>query len=436
MQKIDQKGLLAAIECEKFVLGWILIDDTHFVAVAGSLKPEDFSLEKHRTIYGRMQEMNAKAQSIDHATLGTSLRDHGELDCVDGLSYIISLTDGIPNIANLDSYITRIRDKSILRKTIHAAQSIIDRAVGGTEDAGELLGHAESMLSQLGLESSTVEEFLTPRDVIMRAGNLQNYLDRGKQFGVPTGFAWLDRMTCGMRPGQLWILAAYTAGGKSTFARAIARNAANRLYPGAFITLEMQDDEVTDGLICAQGEIDSQVIRRGIDFERGRTRSAANIVADLPIYIRDRGTCTLAQLHAGLRKLKAEKGIAWCIVDYLQLMSGTGRAENRTQEVSQFSRGLKQIAADLKIPILALSQFKRTGGQRRPQLSDLRESGSIEQDANLVMFLYSEKTALELEVYPTELIIAKQRGGPEGWTTLGFHKAHGIFREYEQEGGK
>jgi replicative DNA helicase len=381
------------------VLGWILIDDSHFVAVAGSLKPEDFALDKHRIIYGRMSEMSELAERIDYTTLANCLLKYKELERIDGLSYLVSLTDGMPNVASLDAYIVIIRDKSILRKTIYAAQSIIDRAVSGAEDANELLGNAESMLSQLGIESATEDEYITPGGVIRRAGSLQKYLDRGKDFGVPTGFVWLDRMTCGMRPGQLWILAAHTAGGKSTMARAIARNAALRNYPGAFITLEMQDDEVTDGLICAQGEIDSQVIRRGLDFERSRTREAASIIADLPIYIRDRGTCTLAQLHAGLRKLKTERSITWCIVDYLQLMSGTGRAENRTQEVSQFSRGLKQIASDLKIPVLALSQFKRTGEvQRRPQLTDLRESGSIEQDANLVMFLYSEKTALEMEV--------------------------------------
>lgn len=417
---------------ERFILGSVLLDDSHFVAVCASLSAADFSLEKHRRIFAAMTALGGRGERIDRVTTATELQRSGQLESIDGISYLISLDDGLPQLTHIDSYLKIVRDKSILRKTIHIADGIRDRAMAGGEFATELLGNAESMLAQLGVEASDSSEFLNPGEVIRRAGSLQKYLERGVEFGVPAGFPGLDRMTCGMRPGQLWIVGGYTSSGKSTLARNMAKNAAAHNYPGAFVTLEMQSEEVTDGLICAQGEIDSQVIRRGLDFERSRTRQAAVIVSDLPIYIRDRGTCTLPQLHAGLRKLQSERGITWAIIDYLQLMSGTGRSENRTQEVSQFSRGLKQIASDLKIPIVALSQLKRTGDvPRRPQLSDLRESGTIEQDANVVLLLYSEKIDVDMEVYPTELIVAKQRGGPTGVIQLGFNKAHGIFREFE-----
>lgn len=433
MNKALETGLPANLDAERFILGSVLLDDSRFVAVAGSVTSEDFMLEKHRRIFNRMSEINQRGEIIDRVTLANELMKHGELDSVDGISYIVSLDDGLPHLSNVDSYLKIIHDKSILRKTIYAAQSIVDRALSGSEDAAELLGQAESMLGKLGLESSTTSEFETPEGVIMSKGNLQNYLDRSRLRGVQTGFPQLDLLTCGMMPGELWILAAATSGGKSTFARNVARNAALAGEPGAFISLEVQAQSIVDGLICAQGQIDSQVIRRGMSNDRERTRNAAVIVSELPIYIRDKGTCTLAQLHAGLRKLKAEKGITWAIVDYLQLMSGTGRAENRTQEVSQFTRGMKLIAMDLCLPILALSQLKRTGDvQRRPMLQDLRESGTIEQDATVVLFLYAERTEERMDIYPTELILAKQREGEAGVVIqAGFCKSMGIFREIE-----
>jgi replicative DNA helicase len=429
---LDLSGLPQAMPAERMILGSLINGGLDFHTCRATLSVDDFAIEAHRTIYRKIEQMCLVGVAVDHATVALELRNSNELESVGGLGYLVDLDSGTPRLPHFDEYVSTVKTKSILRKTVIVADKIRNEAILERGDPEELLGRAESMLVQLGLEARSSEEFRTPKEVIMSAGNLQNYLERRKRFGIPTGFDRLDRMTCGMRPGQLWVLAAFTAGGKSTFARNIALNAALRGNPSAFITLEMSEDEVTDGLICAVGGIDSQVIRRGLDLGRDKTRAAASQVADLPIYIRDRGVCTIPKVHAALRKLKAERGITFAIIDYLQLMTVVGRFDNRTNEVSHFSRGLKNIAVDLKIPIVALSQFKRVDAPRRPQLSDLRESGSIEQDANVVILLFSTGNDADVEVCPTEVIVAKQRNGPIGTIRFGFHKKHGVFREMSE----
>jgi replicative DNA helicase len=427
---LDFKGLPQSLTAERMILGGIINGSLDFQTCRATVSADDFALEAHRRIYRHIEQMCEAGIAIDHVTLSDELIKCGELESVGGLGYLVELDNDTPRLSHFDQYIITVKDKSILRKTVIVADKIRNQAILEQGNPGELLGQAENMLAQLGLEATSSEEFRTPRDVIMSAGSLQNYLERRRQFAIRTGFDRLDRMTCGMRPGQLWVLAAFTSGGKSTFARNIALNAARRGEPNAFITLEMSEDEVTDGLICAAGGIDSQVIRRGLDIDREKIRAAASQVADLPIYIRDGAGCTIPKIHGALRKLKAERGIRFAIVDYLQLMTSVGRFDNRTNEVSYLSRGLKSIAVDLKLPIVALSQFKRVGDvPRRPQLSDLRESGSIEQDANVVILLFSEHNDSDWEFNPTEVIVAKQRNGAIGTIPFEFHKKHGVFRE-------
>jgi replicative DNA helicase len=421
---VDFKGLPQSIPSERMILGGIINQSLDFHTCRATLSADDFALEAHRKIYRRIEQMCEAGIAIDNATAGQELQRCAELDSVGGLAYLVDLDNETPRLPHFDQYIGTVKNKSILRKTAFIADNIRSQAILSRGEPEELLGCAENMLAQLGLEASSSEEFRTPKDVIMTAGSLQNYLERRTQFGIPTGFDHLDRMTCGMRPGQLWIIAAFTSGGKSALARNIALNATQSGHPGAFITLEMSEDEVTDGLICAVGGVDSQVIRRGLEIDRDRIRAAALKVADLKLYIRDGGGCTIPQVRGALRKLKAERGIKFAIVDYLQLMTAVGRFDNRTNEVSHLSRGLKNIAVDLKISIVALSQFKRIGDvPRRPKLSDLQESGSIEQDANVVILLYSEHP--DAEVCPTEVIVAKQRNGPIGTIPFEFHKQHG-----------
>jgi len=426
---VDLRGLPQSLNSERMILGAILNGSLDYYSCSAILRGDDFVLEAHRRIYASIGELSEGGAGIDYATVGQKLFDRGALESVGGMAYLVDLDNNTPRLAQFDEYLRTVKDKSILRKTVMVADAIRSQVILEHGEPGVLLARAEEMLVQLGMEVASSSEFQTPKDVIMAAGSLQSYLSRRRDFGVPTGFDHLDRMTCGMRPGQLWVLAAFTSGGKSTFARNIALNAARAGHACGFITLEMGADEVTDGLICAAGGIDSQVIRRGLDVDRGRVRAAAMVITELPIYIRSSG-CTIPQIHCSLRKLKAERDIRFAVVDYLQLITPTGRFDNRTNEVSHISRGLKNIAVDLDIPLVALSQFKRVGNvPRRPELSDLRESGSIEQDANVVIFLYSERIDSEMEVYPTDVIVAKQRNGPIGSIPFGFNKRHGIFRE-------
>lgn len=431
---IDWRGLPHSLDAERFVLGSILLDDGRYLDAAYVLLDEDFALEKHRRIFRRMADLHDRGDRVDRVTVANELLRHNELESVDGLAYLVSLDDGLPHLADVGAYIQLVKKKSILRKVCCAADDLRTQAILETGEPNELLSRAERMLVDLGLEASSSNTFATPGDVIRKAGSLQGYLDRRKESGITTGFSGLDRMTGGMRETQLWILAAYTAGGKSTFMRGMALDAAREGFPGAIITLEMDEQETTDGLICAHGGIDTQIIRRGLDYERDKIRRAASEVADLPIYIRDRAGANVEQLHGELRKLKAERDIRYAMIDYLQLLKGEGKS--RYDQVSNITRGLKLLAMDLRIPVVALSQLSRPANRQeappRPTLAMLRDSGSIEQDANVVIFLYSEQQTMNLQVYPTEVIVAKQRGGPEGVLQVGFEKRTGVFREMDE----
>jgi replicative DNA helicase len=427
---LDERGLPASLESEKLILAAILRGALDYRDCRAALEPSDFALQAHRTIYEQAGRVMERGVGVDRVTVAETLRDANLLDEAGGLAYLVDLDLGMPIMPRLEDYIRTVRDKAILRRTIVIAEAIRSEAILDQGDSSELLMRAERMMCELGLEASRTSEFHQPGEVIRARGGLDGYLKRGQQAGVPTGFEMLDELTCGIRPGQLWVVAGVTGGGKSTFARNVTLNAARRGHPSAFITLEMTEDEVTDGLICSAGQINTQIIRRGMDFERSKVRDAAVDVADLPIYIRDQASASIPKIHGELRKLKAEKGITLAVVDYLQLMTPVGRFGNRTEEIGHLSRGLKLIAHDLKIGVIALSQIKRLGDvPRRPQLNDLRESGSIENDANTVIFVYSEWQSQPMDEYPTEVIVAKQRGGPVGTLPFMFRKATGTFYE-------
>jgi replicative DNA helicase len=439
---LDTAGLPESLFSEQLIFGAILKHSVDFWEVRSALTDTDFSIEKHRIIWRTLCEMHDAGRGIDRVTLAQSLHDNRELEACDGLTYLVSLDDGMPGLPVVDQYIRIVRDKSIMRRVIAISDKLRSDAILGNADSpSELLVRAEKMLMDLGMEASSTKTFSTPGEVIRKYGSLQSYLERGKDpsAGVPLGFPGLDALTCGMRKKQLWILSAITGGGKSTFARNIALNAGRHGIPGAFITLEMTEEEITDCFICAEGEIDLQVIRRGVMRDRAKLSAAAHRVDSMPIYIRDKSGCTLDQLHGELRKLKAEKDIQYAIVDYLQLISSGGRYESRNVEVGAISRGLKLIATDIDIPVMALSQIRRldTAGadkNPKPKLHDLRDSGSIENDANVVIFLWSEflNSEVPMTVVPTDVIVAKQRGGPIGKRPFGFEKSTGIFREFTQ----
>jgi replicative DNA helicase len=395
-----EKGLPANIDAERFLLGSILLDDSRFLEIAGVVGVEDFALEKHRRIYLRMTELHERGERIDRVTVANELLRYNELESVDGLSYLVSLDDGMPHIANLEGYIRIIRDKASLRRIVVSAQHMMNRALLGEEDPATILAGAEESLLKLG-ENRTEKGLMNPFEVIRDyEGGLNAFLDPSRRVkGTSTGFTKLDEMTGGFHSGELIILAARPSMGKTALALNVAWHVATKnQLPVAIFSLEMSKESLLTRMLCAAARVDSHRFRTGYlnQQERQKLRDAANQMIEAPIYIDDTAGVHLMDMHAKLRKLvQSGQKLGLVVVDYLQLMSSKGRVENRNQEVSQISRGLKLMSKEMDCPFLVLSQLSRATetrqGDHRPQLSDLRESGSIEQDADLVGFVFREE---------------------------------------------
>jgi len=440
-----EKGLPANLDAERLVLGAILTDDSAFVQVAGVLQPEDFALAKHRLIFQRMLDLYERGEKIDRVTVTHELMKHNQLEAVDGISYLVSLDDGLPQIYNLDAYVRIVKEKSLLRRIIYTSQELIKRCTLGQEEPEKILAEAEEALLALG--SDMVRDSLaTPAQIIEQyEGGLSAFLDPTKRpRGLSTGFIKLDEMTGGLHAGELIILAARPAMGKTAFALNIAHHVAT--HPSlrktvAVFSLEMSKESLLTRMICAAARVDQQKFRAGFlnKQERLRLQKAAAELVEAPLFIDDTAGIGLMDVHAKLRRLKAEHGLGLVVIDYLQLMS-TPRRENRTQEVSYLSRGLKLMAKELEVPLLVLSQLSRAPetrpGDHVPQLSDLRESGSLEQDADLVLFIYRPeyyKPDREDLRGIAEIIVAKQRNGPTGKVKLAFLREYTRFENLATE---
>jgi replicative DNA helicase len=427
-----EKGLPSNIDAERFVLGSILLNDNLYIQAAGQLARDDFSLEKHRRIFGRMEELNGRGERIDRVTVANELMRYNELESVDGLGYIVSLDDGLPQILNIDAYIGIVKEKAIKRKIIFASQHLMNRALMDEEDSAELLQWSGETFLQLAANDKRAKGLLSTAEIIDAfQGGIDALFDPSKTpRGLSTGFQRLDEKTTGMRPGDLIVLAARPSMGKTALALNIATFVAVRLKKSvAIFSLEMSKESLLTRMLCSLARVDSNKYRAGYlnKDERSRIRQAAITLQDAPLYIDDTAGATPMEVHSKLRRHTAENGpVELAIVDYLQLMEGR-RAENRQQEVSGISRDMKLMAKALNLPLLVLSQLSRAPetrvGDHRPQLSDLRESGSIEQDADVVAFIFRE------EVYrpqdeslrgQAELILAKQRNGPTGKIELVF----------------
>src|SRR5271165_743618 len=435
-----EQSLPVNLDAERFVLGAILTDESAFIRIAGTLAAEDFSLEKHRRIFQRMADLHESGQVIDRVTLANELMRHGELQSVDGVSYLVSLDDGLPQITSIESYVGIVKEKALLRKIITVSQDMIDRCLVSGEDAYTILGSAEDALMKLGdAESST--GLASPRQIIEDfAGGVNAFLDTSKRIkGISTGYVKFDELTGGLREGELFILAARPAMGKTAFALNIAQHVAtNRHNPKAVavFSLEMSKESLLTRMLCATARVDQQRFRAGFlsSHERHSLQDSMSKLVEAPLFIDDTAGTNLMDIHSKLRRLQAEQDLGLVVVDYLQLMQGRGRFENRVQEISSMSRGLKLMSKELKVPFLVLSQLNRAPetriGDHRPMLSDLRESGSIEQDADVVAFIFRE------EVYKpdnaslqgiAELILAKQRNGPTGRVKLVFLNKYTRF---------
>ncbi|MGB9236733.1 MAG: replicative DNA helicase [Terriglobales bacterium] len=423
----------ANIEAERSVLGAILLDNHAYSEAAEHLRPDDFSLDAHRRIYARMMDLADNSRPIDIITLVEELDRKKDLQAIGDVGYVSSLLDGVPDRPSIEHYIHIVRDKAILRGLIGAANTAIAQASEQADPADEILNDAEAAIFALS-EKRIGKGFLRISETIRASGGIDAFMQRGQRItGLATHYNDLDEMTAGLQKSELVILAARPSMGKTSFAMNIAENAAidDGKTVGIF-SLEMSSEALLHRLLSSRAIIDAHKLRTGSlwkDDKEKLLRAAAEL-AEAPLFIDDTPGIGLTEMRAKARRLKqAQKGrLDLIVVDYLQLMSGgSKRFENRTQEVSAISRGLKALAKELEVPVIALSQLSRApesrGGDHRPQLSDLRESGSIEQDADVVMFIFRE------EIYKqddpelkgrAEIIIAKQRNGPIGKFHLTF----------------
>ena len=420
-----ERGMAANVDAEKMILGSLLLDDSRFLDVARVIVEDDFALEKHRRIFRRMSDLQERDEKIDRMTVANELLRRDELSSIDGLSYLVSLDDSLPHIANLDSYVRIIRDKSRLRQIAILSQHTMNRALLAEESPDDVLAGLEEQI--LGMAGRRADRGLrSPSQIIADVeGGINAFLSPGKrEQGISTGFTRFDEMTGGLRAGELIIVAARPGAGKSALALNLGWHVADRLErPVAIFSLEMSEQSLLTRALCAAARVDSQRFRAGYlnEQERHKLRKAAQRATEIPFLIDDSPGATLMDLKAKLRR--KEWGLV--IVDYLQLMSLKGKKENRNQEVSEITRGLKLLSKEINAPIVALSQLSRAvetrTGDHRPQLSDLRDSGSIESDADIVCAIFRE------EMYRrdredlkglAELNILKSRSGPVGTIEL------------------
>jgi replicative DNA helicase len=435
-----------SVEAEQSVLGAILIDRDTMIEIADFLKPEDFYRQAHGRIYATMLDLSERREPIDIVTVSEALERTGDLEAVGGRAYLGTLSNSTPTAVHAAQYARIVERKSLLRNLIGAAGKIAGIGYEDPAEIQEAIDRAESELfavsqRRIGAGFSPLKSLL--HDAYDRLDYLHAH--RGEISGVRTGFGDLDTLTTGLQKSDLVILAARPSVGKTSFALNIAEHAAvkDRRSVGIF-SLEMSKEQLVLRLLSSVSNIDSQRLRTGFleELDFARIAPAMNSLSEAPIYIDDTPNITTMELRTKARRLQAEAGVDLIIVDYLQLMqsSTTTRDANRVQEVSEISRGLKALARELKVPVIALSQLSRQPEMREskePRLSDLRESGSIEQDADLVMFLWREKERgsddQQTDGEVVKLKLSKHRNGPTGEIDLWFKKAQTRFVSYAGE---
>jgi len=435
-----EKALPHNAEAERTVLGAVLVDNSAFNAAAEILIREDFYREAHRRIFDAMAALAERSQAIDLVTLKDELARGQALEAVGGVGYLAGLVDGVPRISNVEQWSRLIKEKAVLRNLIHAGSRIVQSAFEAEDDAAVILDRAEKSIFEIA-ERRIRQGFVGIREIVKESFRTIDQLSQSKELvtGLPTGFVDIDEMTSGLQKGDLVIVASRPAMGKTSFCVNVAQHAS--LHAGETVgifSLEMSKEQLVLRMLCSDARVDSHRLRTGNLGEKDWAR-LAKAYADLSaakIFIDDSATLTPLEMRAKCRRLKAEHGLGMVVVDYLQLVSAGGRVENRQQEISSISRSLKGLAKELNAPVVALSQLSRAPEARtdkRPQLSDLRESGALEQDADVVMFIYREE-----EYKPSdenrgiaEIIIGKQRNGPTGNRKLAFIKEFTRFENLE-----
>jgi replicative DNA helicase len=428
------------LEAEKCVLGAVLINNHAFNQAAEVIDAEDFYRHAHPRIFETMVGLTDRSEPVDLVTLKDALTKSGELDEVGGPAYIASLTDGVPRTANVEYYARIVKEKSTLRRLIQASSDILGRAYDADEDADVLLDEAERSIFQIA-EHRMRSGFVSLASLVDGGYQLIDQLQqhRGLVTGVPTGFTELDEMTSGFQKSDLIIVAARPSMGKTSFVLNIALHCGIEAGKSVGIfSLEMSKDQLFMRMLTSEARVDAHRFRGGYlgDQDYDRLVGAFGRLHDAKVFIDDTPSAGILEMRAKARRLKLEHGLDLIVIDYLQLMQGRGRFDNRQQELAAISRSLKILAKELDVPIVALSQLSRASESRsnhRPQLSDLRESGALEQDADVVLFIYREEMYTnEGEPNPesegvAEIIIGKQRNGPIGDVRLAFLKQYTRF---------
>ncbi|GAA5346708.1 replicative DNA helicase [Planifilum fimeticola] len=423
------------LEAEQAVLGAILMDPHALTLVAERLRPDDFYRQGHQRLFQAMLNVAERGEPVDLVTVSEELQKTKQLEEVGGVSYLTELADSVPTSAHADHYARIVEEKAILRRLIRTATQIATSGYTGGDDVAEIIDDAERKILDIS-QRRIRKAFLPIRDILMDTYERieQMHENQGELTGIPTGFPDLDRMTSGLQRSDLIILAARPSMGKTAFALNLAQNVA--LHAGetvAIFNMEMPAIQLVQRMLSAEGNIDAQVFRTGNlgeeDWEK--LTMAIGTLAEVPIFIDDTPGLTVFDIRAKLRRLQAEHGLGLVVIDYLQLIRGRG-GESRQQEISEISRSLKLLARELNVPVIALSQLSRAVEQRqdkRPMLSDLRESGSIEQDADIVAFLYRDDYYDEESERKNimEVIIGKHRNGPVGKVELLFLKNYNKF---------
>lgn len=430
------------LEAEQAVLGAIFLEPSVIVTATEILSPEDFYRASHQRIFEAMVRLTDRGEPIDLVTVTNELDERDLLNEVGGVSYLTDLASSVPTAANLEYYAKIVEEKAILRRVIQAATHIVTKTFDESDDVTEVLDFAEKTIFEVSQNKAT-GNFKNIKDVLIDVyDNIEQlHHHKGDVTGVPTGFKDLDRITSGFQKNDLIIIAARPSVGKTAFALNIAQNVAIHARENvAIFSLEMGAEQLVMRMLCAEGNIDAQRLRTGKLEEEdwSKLTMAMGSLSDAGIYIDDTPGIKVSEIRSKCRRLKQEHGLGMVLIDYLQLIQGSGNSkENRQQEVSEISRSLKALARELEVPVIALSQLSRSVEQRqdkRPMMSDIRESGSIEQDADIVGFLYrddyydkeSEKENI------IEIIIAKQRNGPVGTVELAFVKEYNKFVDLDR----
>jgi len=431
------------VEAEQAVLGAMLISADAVSEAAEALEPDDFYRTSHKFIFEAIRTLYESGQPVDIVTTTAILKaKESVLESIGGVEYLVDLAAAMPTALHIEHYANIVKEKALMRRIIQTATQIATQGYDGEESAGEVLADAERKILELSQYRKT-RDFTHISDVLESTFDRieQLYASEGQLTGVPTGYSELDKMTSGFQKSDLIIVAARPSVGKTAFALNVAQNIAVRAgLPVAIFSLEMSKDQLVQRMLCAEAYIDGHRMRNGTleDDDWPKLSMGVSTLGNAPIYIDDSPGITVPEMRSKLRRLKLENGLGFVVIDYLQLIHGRrSSGENRQQEISEISRSLKQLARELEVPIVALAQLSRSVEQRqdkRPMLSDIRESGSIEQDADIVAFLYrddyydpeSERKNI------IEIIIAKQRNGPTGKVELVFLKNYNKFVNLEK----